>query len=131
MANTVTFTPADTSVAALVVTPIPGTLTVGEGSEDRGGGNYPQGRAALGASGSVEALMDSTALTLALIQTLHDNCCTDLAGDASPVGAGAVSVTGQGDYTAAVSYLALISAEVSGDSAMRVKISWAGSAVTP
>src|SRR6056297_2574115 len=99
MADTITFTPQGTAGTALTVTPLPGSVQINDGNDDRGGSDLPQARAAAGKQGQCRVVIDDSAPTQSDIETLHETCCTDTADDASPVGTGDTQVVGAGDYS--------------------------------
>jgi hypothetical protein len=104
----VTFTPATGN--ALTVTPIPGTLTYGDGDDDRGGGTIPNARAGFARNGSCEVLVDTTAPTETQLIALR-----------SGIGEGSTDITGDAE-----SYDALVDVEISGDAVQTAKITWKG-----
>lgn len=132
MADTITFTSiATTSVAVITVTPVPGTVTFGDGSDDRGGGNVPTSRAGLAANGSCQVVIDTT-VTMAILAAAVAGCCRDAAGtDCAAVGEGAMQVAGAGLYANISAYGCLIDCNQDGDSAQLATITWKGSAADP
>ncbi len=107
----ITFTPEGGSPVA--VTPIQGSLQVGGGHDDRGGGQLPNIRAGIAKNGSCEVILDDGGLTL-----------SDAIALRSGVGEGDVDITGD-----ATSYDALIDVEIGGDAVQTAKISWKGTKV--
>ena len=62
------------------------------------------------------------------MKTLADQSCKDGAGAASPVGEGAVALTGAGIHAAVKSYDALVDVSIEGDSVQIATINWKGTA---
>lgn len=117
MPDTITFRRGSVSVT---VTPIPGTVRLGGGHDDRGGGTVPSARAGHALNGSCEVVV--TAATAAGMQ----HTIAEIRSVVSPVGEGDVEVTGDGRYAAAVSHAALVDATIQGDSVQTAALSWKG-----
>ena len=126
MANTLTFTPQGTNADPLTVTPIPGTVTYGAGSDDRGGGNVGTARAGLAKSGSCQVELDDSIVTQANLVKLFNESCSDASDDPAPVGIGDTNVTGAGDYSAYTAYGCTIDILIGGDSVQIATITWNG-----
>lgn len=121
MANTITFTNVARSVS-VAVTPVPGSVRVGGGHDDRGGGRIPSARAGYAYNGNCQVIVtDATATgkqhTLAELLTLL-----------SPVGEGDLTVTGAGLWESVKSWLALCDVSIEGDSVQTATITWKGTA---
>ena len=116
MSDTLTFVKAGTSVS-LVVEPIPGTVRVGGGHDDRGGGTVPGARAGYAMNGSCEVVIaaGSSGFTLSSAVALP-----------SGVGPGDYTVTGAGRYAGVAAYQALLDVTIGGDSVQTATISWKG-----
>lgn len=124
MANPITFTPA--SGSAVTVTPINGTLKLGGGSDDRGGGKIPSVRAGISENGSCQVVLTSATATN------KQHTLAELKSLVSPVGPGGFTVSGTDDNgTAFTSYEALVDVEILGDSVQIATISWKGTYGTP
>lgn len=131
MANTITFTPTGSGAGSpVVVTPIPGSVQINDPNEDRGGGDVPNARAGVGAAGQCRVVLDDAGDNPALadLQTLADTCCTDSAGDVSPVGSGATTVEGADAHSGIGASGALIDVTIEGDAVQIATITWKGSA---
>ena len=129
MADTLIFTPGGTTPGtALTVTPVPGSVSYGDGHDDRGGGEVPNARAGKAANGSCQVVLDGTTNTVAAMKTLMEKCCINGSGVGDKVGTGGVAITGTGAYLAYVSYYALVDVSVEGDAVQVATISWKGSA---
>ena len=123
MAETIsfTFTPAGGSSTTITVTPVNGSLKLGGGSDDRGGGKIPSVRAGIAENGSCEVVMvssggSSTQQTLSNLKSL-----------VSPVGPGDRVVSGTDpNGSAFVSNEAIVDVEIGGDSVQTATISWKG-----
>ena len=98
-------------LVSLTIVPIPGTLTFGDGQDDRGGGNIPVARAGISKSGSLQCT----------VETAGDQSQVSLSTLQSGVGAGAFVLTGD-----AVSSEALVDVEFSGDATQLCTITWKG-----
>lgn len=95
----------------LDITAIAGTLTRGDGYDDRGGGNTPLARAGMSKSGSLQCLVEDTGdQTYVNIRTLI-----------SAKGEGAFTVSGD-----AVSNSAIVDVVFSGDATLTATITWKG-----
>lgn len=106
MSITITKSPGETS---MTLTPISGTLKLGGGHDDRGGGTLPHYRAGIARNGSFDVMLDSNDLTYAQALAL-----VSAPGETA-------EVTGD-----AVSSSALIDVEISGDSVQIASISFKG-----
>ncbi len=119
--STITFTIPGTTDTTLVMTIVNGSLKVGGGSDDRGGGKIPSVRAGIARNGSCDVvLVGSTATnkqqTLAEVKSL-----------VSPVGPGDRIVEGTSpDGVPFKSVDAIIDVEIAGDSVQTASISWKG-----
>lgn len=131
MADTLTFTPQGTGGVALTVTPLPGSVQINDGNDDRGGSDVPQARAAAGKQGQCRVVVDDASPTQADLETLHETCATDAAGDASPVGTGDTRIVGAGDYADVSVEDALIDLSLEGESVQIATLSWKGNVYTP
>jgi len=127
--STITFTiPASGggSDTTLVMTPVNGSLKVGGGSDDRGGGKLPSVRAGLAQNGSCDVVIVSATAankqqSLAEVKSL-----------VSPVGKGDRTVAGTTpDGVDFKSVDALIDVEINGDSVQTATISWKGTYEEP
>lgn len=119
MPDTLTFTRGSTSIT---VSPIPGTVRVGGGHDDRGGGAIPSARAGIALNGSCEIVV--TAATAANLQ----HTVAEILSVVSEVGEGDVEVSGDGRYAGIQSHAALLDATIQGDSVQTAAISWKGTA---
>ena len=119
MPDTLTFTRGSTSIT---VSPIPGTVRVGGGHDDRGGGTIPSARAGIALNGSCEIVV--TADTAANLQ----HTVAEILSVVSEVGEGDVGVSGDGRYAGIQSHAALLDATIQGDSVQTAAISWKGTA---
>ena len=120
MANTITFSSTRGSLS-VTVTPVPGSLRLGGGHDDRGGGTIPSARAGYARNGSCEVVMTSTTAT-GMQQTL-----AQLLSLVSPVGEGDIDVTGAGTCANVNAYGCIVDVTVGGDSVQTATISWKGS----
>ncbi len=105
----ITFSPEGGS--PVTVTPLPRTLQLGGGNDDRGGGVLPNVRGGVAMNGSCEAKIEDAGFTLATAIAL-----------CSGVGDGNVTVSGDAE-----SYGALVDVEITGNVIQKAKISWKGS----
>lgn len=94
--------------APVPITPIAGSLSLGGGHDDRGGGKIPNTRAGLARNGSFEALISDT-LTVAVAAGLRT------------AAGGHADVTGELE-----SYDALVDVEISGDAVQIAKFTVKG-----
>jgi len=113
----VTFTRNGTAVT---VTPVNGTLKLGGGSDDRGGGKIPGVRAGIPENGSLQVVVTSA--------TAQDKQHTiaELKSLVSPVGPGDFEVEGDVNGIEFESHEALVDVEIDGDSVQTATISWKG-----
>lgn len=100
---------------AVTVDTVPGSISYGDGSDDRGGGLYPNARAGIAKNGSCMVIIDSAGLTLVEALALR-----------SPAGAGNFTITGTGIKTAEHSYEALVDVTIQGDAVQVANITWKG-----
>jgi len=116
MSTQVTFQRSASGSAAVVVTGISGTLTYGDGHDDRGGTNVPRNRAGVARNGSIDTILtDANRDAILAMQ--------------SPTGSGDYTVgAGAGDSIPAgqIAYFALVDIVVTGDSVQVARISWKG-----
>lgn len=123
MANPITFTytPSGGTETTITVTPVNGTLKLGGGSDDRGGGKIPSVRAGISENGSCQVVMVTSGGT-ATQQTL-----ANLKNLVSPVGPGGFTVSGTDENGSSfVSHEALVDVEIAGDSVQTAQINWKG-----
>jgi len=100
-------------------TPIEGTVTFGDGHDDRGGGVIPNARAGSARNGSCEILVDSGGPTVSTLLALR-----------SAIGVGATDVTGTAIDSNMHSYDALVDVEITGDAVQIARVSWKGTIST-
>lgn len=124
MADTITFTNTARSVS-VVVSPVPGSVRVGGGHDDKGGGTLPAVRAGYAKNGSCQVVV--TSATATNIQ----HTLAELKSIISPVGDGDIIVQGAGRYANIESYDALVDVSVGGDGVQTADISWKGTYATP
>ncbi|MDD5484066.1 MAG: hypothetical protein PHP98_10550 [Kiritimatiellae bacterium] len=93
----------------VVITPIAGSLSLGGGHDDRGGGKIPNTRAGIARNGSFEALINDTTLTPAIASGLRT------------AAGGHADITGDME-----SYDALVDVEISGDAVQIAKFTVKG-----
>lgn len=94
----------------ITLTPVSGSLQLGGGDDDRGGGSEPRVRAGVASNGKCKAIIDSAAFPLASAMSL-----------VSPVGEGDFTVSGDASCSDAI-----IDVEISGDGVQVASISWKG-----
>ena len=124
MADTITFSNTARSVS-VVVTPVPGSVRVGGGHDDKGGGTLPAVRAGYAKNGSCQVVV--TSATATNIQ----HTLAELKSIISPVGDGDIIVQGAGRYANIESYDALVDVSVGGDGVQTADISWTGTYAAP
>ena len=118
---TITFAIPGTTDTTLVMTIVNGSLKVGGGSDDRGGGRIPSVRAGIAQNGSCDVVIVSATATNKQ-QTL-----AEVKSLVSPVGPGDRVVEGTTpDGVDFKSVDALIDVEIAGDSVQTATISWKG-----
>ena len=120
MAVTFTFTTSGGSETTVTVTPVNGTLKLGGGSDDRGGGKIPAVRAGISENGSLQVVLASATAenknhTLAELKSL-----------VSPVGMGDREISGTVNGVSFESHEALVDVKIEGDSVQVATISWKG-----
>lgn len=121
MANTIKFASTTPSVD-VTVTPVLGSVRVGGGHDDRGGGKIPAARAGYAYNGSCQVVLtDATA-------TGKQHTLTELLSLVSPVGDGSFTITGEGMWANIKSWGALLDIGIEGDSVQVATITWKGSA---
>ena len=108
------------STTTVVVTPVNGSLKLGGGSDDRGGGKIPSVRAGIAANGSFDVVMTSATATG------KQHTLAELKSLCSPVGEGDWEVSGTVNGITVESHEALVDVEVGGDSVQTATISWKG-----
>lgn len=124
MADTITFTNTARSVS-VVVTPVPGSVRVGGGHDDKGGGTLPAVRAGYAKNGSCQVVVTSATATNV------QHTLAELKSIISPVGDGDITVQGAGRYANIESYDALVDVSVGGDGVQTADISWKGTYAAP
>ena len=124
MADTITFTNTARSVS-VVVSPVPGSVRVGGGHDDKGGGTLPAVRAGYAKNGSCQVVV--TSATATNIQ----HTLAELKSIISLVGDGDITVQGAGRYANIESYDALVDVSVGGDGVQTADISWKGTYAAP
>lgn len=115
-----TFSSSRTGFTSITVTPVNGSLKLGGGHDDRGGGKLPGARAGFARNGSCDVVVLSASAenknqTIAQLKTL-----------VSPVGEGDISVSGTVNGVSVVAADALVDVEITGDSVQTATISWKG-----
>lgn len=113
----VTFTRNSMSIT---VTPVNGTLKLGGGSDDRGGGKIPNVRAGIAKNGSFQVVVSD------VTDTNKQHTISELKNLVSPVGSGDFEIEGNADGTSFVSHDALVDVEINGDAVQTATISWKG-----
>ena len=113
----VTFTRNSTSIT---VTPVNGTLKLGGGSDDRGGGKIPSVRAGISENGSLQVVLASATATN------KQHTLAELKSLVSPVGPGDFDIEGTVNGVTFESHEALVDVEIDGDSVQTATISWKG-----
>lgn len=113
------------SALTVVVTPVPGSVRVGGGHDDKGGGTLPSVRAGYAKNGSCQVVV-TTATATDIQHTL-----AELISIISPVGDGDIIVQGWGRYSNIESYDALVDVSIGGDAVQTADISWKGTYVAP
>ena len=124
MADTITFSNTSRSVS-VVVSPVPGSVRVGGGHDDKGGGTLPAVRAGYAKNGSCQVVV--TSATATNIQ----HTLAELKSIISLVGDGDITVQGAGRYANIESYDALVDVSVGGDGVQTADISWKGTYAAP
>lgn len=112
------------STTTVVVTPVNGSLKLGGGSDDRGGGKIPAVRAGIPENGSLQVVV--TSATAANKQ----HTIAELKSLVSPVGPGDWEIEGSVNGVDFESHEALVDVEVDGDSVQTATVSWKGTYAT-
>ena len=108
------------STTTVVVTPVNGSLKLGGGSDDRGGGRIPSVRAGISENGSCQVVVTSATATG------KQHTIAELKSLVSPVGPGDWEIEGSVNGVEFESHEALVDVEVDGDSVQTATINWKG-----